>query len=85
MLEGPDIGDIRYLLNILLVEVAQVLEAPNIGDIRDLLDLQDLSTLGSTLRRLRAPLLAILAPYSTFCWSNPTRYLVDRVSAACVA
>ena len=53
MLEGPDIGDSRCLLNILLVDVAQVLEAPNIGDMRDLLNLLDVTSLGSTLKHLR--------------------------------
>ena len=82
VLEGPNIGEIRCLLNILLVDVAQVLEAPNIGNIRDLLNLLDVTSLGLTPRHLRAPISAILGAYSTFCWSNTARHPVARVSVA---
>ena len=80
----PDIGDIRRLLKVLLVNVAQVLEAPDNGDIRDPLNLLDVSSLGSTLRHLRAPLSAILAAYSTFCWSNTARLYLECLQL-CVA
>ena len=82
MLEGPDVGDIRCLLNILQVDVSQVLEVPNIGNIRGLLNLLDVTSLDSTLRHLRAPISAILGAYSTFYWSNTARHPVARVSAA---
>ena len=37
-LEGPDIGNIRTLLNVLLDVDTQVLEGPDIGNIRILLN-----------------------------------------------
>ena len=40
VLEGPDIGDIRSLLNVLPDVDTQVLEGPDIGDVRSLLNVR---------------------------------------------
>ena len=80
VLEGPNIGDIRSLLNMLLAVDTQVLEGPDIGDIRSLPNmLLVVNELWFDTQVLDGPNIGDIGSPSTCCWSNTDRCSVARV------